>query len=51
MFPSPPLTVPDAPISGIRFFTGELRSQQCTIGRPYWDGVLHHAGMILRREN
>jgi hypothetical protein len=28
MLPPPPLTDPDVPISSIRFFTGELRSQQ-----------------------
>src|SRR5262245_21278847 len=33
MLPSPPLTEPDVPISSIRFFTGELRSQRCIDGR------------------
>jgi len=27
------LTVPDVPISSIRFFTGEIRSQRCSGGR------------------
>jgi hypothetical protein len=33
MLPPLPLTDPDVPISSIRIFTGELRSQQCIDGR------------------
>jgi hypothetical protein len=33
MFRSSPLTVPDVPISSIRFFTGEIRSQRRSGGR------------------
>jgi hypothetical protein len=33
MLPPPPLTDPDVQISRVRFFTGELRSQQCSDGQ------------------
>src|SRR5262245_47561533 len=39
MLPSPPLTEPDVPISSIRFFTGELRSQWRIDGRSGREGV------------
>src|SRR5262249_53062896 len=38
MLPSPPLTEPDVPISSIRFFTGELRSQWRIGGRSGREG-------------
>src|SRR5215510_9975835 len=38
MLPSPPLTEPDVPISNIRFFTGELRSQWRIDGRSGREG-------------